>query len=186
MRWFWFDRFTEFVSGQRASSIKNVALVEEQIDEYCPGFPHHPHSLIIEGMAQTAGLMVSELEHFDARVVLAKISRATFHCLAFPGDQITFSATLINRQGAGAIVEGTSHIGSVLQGEFELWFAFLDERYGTGPLFEPEELLRWLRVLRLYDVGVDQAGNRLKPPPMLLDAERQKTASTLASRNTHS
>lgn len=34
MRWFWIDRFTEFVSGKHATAVKNVSLVEEVVDGY--------------------------------------------------------------------------------------------------------------------------------------------------------
>jgi len=79
MRWFWIDRFTEFERGRRAVAIKGVALSEEQFDDYSPGFPLMPASLVIEGMAQTAGLLVGEMEGFAQRVVLAKIGKAIFH-----------------------------------------------------------------------------------------------------------
>ncbi len=56
MRWFWIDRFEEFVRGKHAVTVKNVTYGEEPLDDYMPGHPHYPHSLIIEGMAQTGGL----------------------------------------------------------------------------------------------------------------------------------
>lgn len=172
MRWFWLDRFTEFVSGQRATSVKCVSMAEMQVDEYCPGFPHHPNSLIIEGVAQTGGLLVSELELFESRVVLAKISRAHFYRAVQPGDLLKIEVVLKNRQGAGAIVEGKTYVDGELQGELDLWFAFLDERYGSGPLFEPDDLLNWLHILRLYEVAVDADGKRLQPPPKMIEAVR--------------
>ncbi len=178
MRWFWIDRFTEFVSGKRASAIKCISMVENHMDGYCPGAPHHPHSLIIEGVAQTGGLLVSETEHFEARVVLAKVSRASFFRIVEPGDVIEFKVELLNRQGAGAIVEAKTFVGGELQGEFELWFAFLDARFGTGQLFLSDDLLNWLRNLRLYDVAVDQEGNPLQPPASLTDAVHQCVQQT--------
>src|SRR5688500_9859559 len=68
MRWFWIDRFTEFERGRRAVSIKTVSMAEEQLDDYSPGFAFMPASLIIEGMAQTAGLLIGEMEGFSQRV----------------------------------------------------------------------------------------------------------------------
>ena len=55
MRWFWIDRFEEFVSGQSAVAIKNFSLGEETFHGYFPGHPVMPGSLILEGIAQTGG-----------------------------------------------------------------------------------------------------------------------------------
>jgi hypothetical protein len=78
MRWMWVDRFTEFVSGSHASGTKNVALDQDVLDEYCPGFPYLPPTLIIEGMAQLGGILVAEMFDWDKRVVLAKVGKAEF------------------------------------------------------------------------------------------------------------
>lgn len=172
MRWFWIDRFEEFVRGQHAVTLKNVTFGEEPLDEYMPGHPHYPHSLIIEGMAQTGGLLIAERDGFQNRVVLAKVGKALFHQMALPGDQLRFRAEIQSVQDAGAIVFGTVTVNGEPQADLELWFAFLDEhRFGSGSLFPPADLLRVLRVLRLYDVAVDQQGHRIAPPAHLLAAE---------------
>lgn len=172
MRWFWIDRFVQFERGKRATAIKNVNLAEEPLDDYFPSSPFLPHSLIIEGTAQTGGLLVSEEGSFNQRVVLAKVSKAIFHRFAEAGDQIHIHVEVAEKLDRGAIITGKSMIGSELQGEFELWFAFLDDSFGKERLFPPELLMRWLRVLRLYDIAVDEQGNRLSPPEYLLEAER--------------
>ncbi|MEQ1828710.1 MAG: 3-hydroxyacyl-ACP dehydratase FabZ family protein [Pirellula sp.] len=173
MRWFWIDRFTEFVRDTRATAYKNVSFGEEPIDDYLPGHPHYPHSLIIEGMAQTGGLLVSEAGGFRTKTVLAKVSKAVFHELVIPGDQMILSAVVQDKQPSGAIVEGKVTVNGQLRAEFELWFAFLDDRFGEGALFPPEDLLRTLRILKLFDVAVDQNGNRIQPPEHMVEAERQ-------------
>ncbi len=172
MRWFWIDRFEEFVRSQHAVTIKNVTFGEEALDDYMPGHPYYPHSLIIEGMAQTGGLLIAEPEGFQNRVVLAKVGKAIFHRMALPGDQLRFRAEIQSVQDLGAIVHGTVTVNNEPQADLELWFAFLDERFGSGSLFPPADLLRVLRVLRLYDVAVDQQGNRITPPEHLLAAEK--------------
>ncbi len=180
MRWFWIDRFDEFVRGTRAVSTKNVTLAEEPLDEYFPGLPHYPHSLIIEGMAQTGGLLLSEASGFTKKVVLAKVGRATFHRFVLPGDQLKIVVELKDTQSAGAIAEGKAYIGDTLQAEVELWFAILGSGFGEQPHFPPEYLMRWLRTLRLYDYAVDEQGNRLSPPSHLLDAEKQVSSGIVS------
>ena len=59
MRWWWIDKFTEFESGKHAKTVKCVTLAEEQLADYFPSYPVMPHSLIIEGLAQTCLLYTS-------------------------------------------------------------------------------------------------------------------------------
>ena len=64
MRWIWIDKFIAFESRVSATAIKNVSLAEEHVHDLYPGFPIHPNSLIVEGMAQTAGILVGQLLAF--------------------------------------------------------------------------------------------------------------------------
>ena len=171
MRWFWIDRFVEFESGRRATAIKNISLVEEQMDEYLPGCPVMPASLIVEGLAQTGGILVGEHNQFRERVVLAKVARATFHQPAVPGDTLRYTVTADDIRDTGAICHGTSHCDDRLQAEVELVFAHLDDRFQGVDLFQPTDLLRTLRVWRVFEVGRDAKGRPLTIPPHLLDAE---------------
>src|SRR5215216_1556181 len=106
MRWFWFDRYTEFVSGKHAVGVKNVSLAEEHLHDHFPGAPVMPNTLIIEGLAQTGGLLVAEHGGFVERVILAKIAKARFHFAAVPGDTLEYRTTIDDIQKDGAIVSG--------------------------------------------------------------------------------
>lgn len=173
MRWFWIDRFVEFESGHRAVTTKNISLVEEQMDGYGPWLPIMPSSLIIEGLAQTGGLLVGEHNAFRERVVLAKVGKAVFHCPAMAGDTLTYTTVIENMQADGAMCKGTSHIGDRLHAEIDLVFAHLDGRFQGVDQFEPADFLRLLRLLRLYDVGRTKDGSPLKIPDHLLQAEQE-------------
>jgi 3-hydroxyacyl-[acyl-carrier-protein] dehydratase len=171
MRWFWIDRFTELVSGERATALKNVSLAEEQLHDHFPGCPIMPNSLVVEGMAQTAGLLVNEWSDFQERVVLAKLGRAVFHFPAVPGDTLTYRATIGQLGKDGAMVAATSHVGERLQAEADFFFAHLDdERQAGQSLFEPSEFLNWLLILGVFDVGRKQDGSPLTIPKHLADA----------------
>jgi 3-hydroxyacyl-[acyl-carrier-protein] dehydratase len=173
MRWFLFDRFIEFQSGHRAVGLKNVTIAEDYMLDFLPGYPVMPGSLILEGLAQIGGLLVGETNQFQERVVLAKVARVDFHSLARPGDTLRYTATIENIGRDGAFVVGTSHLGEQLQAEFEYYLVILGSRNETRDLFEPAELLRMLRALRLYEVGRKQDGSPLEIPPRLLEAERR-------------
>lgn len=177
MRWLWIDKFTEFQRGKHAVATKAVAMDEEVIDDYLPGFPHLPFALIIEGMAQTAGLLIGEKSGFHERVVLAKINKAVFHRPAFPGDTLRYTANVQDVQRDGAIASITAHIGDELQAEVEMMFAFLDNRFPSGPLFDPADFLAMVRAFGMYDVGKDADGLPLQVPEFYLEAERAARAT---------
>lgn len=175
MRWFWIDRFLEFESGRRAKSIKNVTSGEFHLDGYTPGMPTFPPSLIVEGMAQTGGLLVGEHNEYRERVVLAKIAKAKFHFPVRVGDQLTYEAVVQNLQSDGAIVNCVGHVGDQLLAEVQLVFAHLDDRF-PAEIFGKHDLVQMLRTFRLYEVATDADGNRLKMPAYLLEAEEAALA----------
>src|SRR5919106_1373096 len=78
MRWIWIDRFLEFTSGKSARALKNLSLAEDYFAEHFPGYPVMPAALILEGLAQTGGILVGEANDFKEKVVLAKIVSARF------------------------------------------------------------------------------------------------------------
>jgi 3-hydroxyacyl-[acyl-carrier-protein] dehydratase len=176
MRWFWIDRFTEFERGRRAVAVKCVATSEEQIDRYSPGFPVMPVSMMIEGMAQTAGLLIGEMTGFAARVVLAKIGKAVFHDVVIPGDVLRYEANIADVKSDGALAGATAHRGEELIAEVEFMFAFLDERFASGPLFEPVDFVAMLRAFHMYDVGRTADGQPIELPEFYARAEREAQA----------
>ena len=168
MRWFWIDRFTEFESGQRATSIKTVSLAEEQLHDHYPGAPIMPNSLILEGLALTGGLLAFEMSGWRDRVILAKIAKATFHLPAVPGDTLTYRAVLEDHNKTGAVASMTSHIGEALQAEVQVFFAHVDESFAGKSLFKPGQLYDMLRTWRLFEVGKAADGTPIQPTEALL------------------
>jgi len=127
VRWIWIDKFTEFTSRQSATAVKNVSLAEEHLHDLYPAFPIVPHSLIVEGMAQTAGILVGEARNFEEKVILAKIGRATFHRLVRPGDTVEFAAKIDQLNEQGASISGTVKAGGELVAEIDLMFSHIDQ-----------------------------------------------------------
>ena len=127
MRWIWIDKFTEFTSRTSATAVKNVSLAEEHLHDLYPAFPVVPHSLIVEGMAQTAGILVGEARNFAEKVILAKVGRATFHRLVRPGDTIHFHAKVDQLSEQGAATRGTVTCGDDTVAEIEMMFSHIDQ-----------------------------------------------------------
>ncbi|HWB53685.1 MAG TPA: 3-hydroxyacyl-ACP dehydratase FabZ family protein [Tepidisphaeraceae bacterium] len=127
MRWIWIDKFVEFTSKQSATAVKNVTLAEEHLHDLYPAFPIVPHSLIVEGMAQTAGILVGEARNFAEKVILAKVGRATFHRLVRPGETISYQANIEQLSEHGASIAGRVSVGDELVAEIELMFSHIDQ-----------------------------------------------------------
>ncbi len=167
MRWIWIDRFIEFESGRRARAIKNVSLAEEQLHDHFYGFPVMPNSLILEGLAQTGGILVGETSQFQEKVILAKVPKAIFHAAALPGDTLTYTATIDALHADGATVLCTSQVGEKLQAEAEIMFVHLDDGKHASNLFEPKNFVFTLKLLGVFDVGRSAEGQALAAPPGL-------------------
>ena len=101
MRWFWIDRFTEFVRHTRATAIKAVTLAEEHLHDHFPGAAVVPATLILEGMAQAGGILVADNLDYKLQVVLAKVAGADFHFEVVPGDVICFDAVIVETMPGG-------------------------------------------------------------------------------------
>ena len=127
MRWIWIDKFVEFTPRVSATALKNVSMAEEHLHDVYPAFPIVPHSLIIEGMAQTSGILVGEARNFAEKVILAKITRATFHRLVRPGETISYSARIEQLSEQGASVSGTVSSGPDKVADIELMFSHIDQ-----------------------------------------------------------
>ena len=65
-----------------------------------------PFSLMIEGMAQTAGILVGSVNKFKEKVILAKIAKATLDSDVTAGDTVRFEASIDNIDESGAATCG--------------------------------------------------------------------------------
>jgi 3-hydroxyacyl-[acyl-carrier-protein] dehydratase len=160
MRWIWVDRFEEFNSGKSAVAIKNVTLTEEHLHDHFPGFPVMPEALIIEAMAQTAGILVGEARGFKEKVILAKITKAVFFDYVRPGDTIKLHAKIESLAEEAAGTAGMVMCGGKLVGEIDLMFSHIDKNLG-GKQFPEENFVftdTFMSLLRgfLSQVGTEQ------------------------------
>src|SRR5271156_3015224 len=106
MRWIWIDRFLDFQPRKSARALKSLSLAEEYFADHFPGYPIMPGSLILEGLAQTGGILVGEANDFREKVVLAKIPQARFHREALAGTRLIYEAEVLHLRPEGASVRG--------------------------------------------------------------------------------
>jgi 3-hydroxyacyl-[acyl-carrier-protein] dehydratase len=108
----WIDRVVELVPRQRLVAVKHVSMAEEHLHDHFraagprPAIPVMPMSLIVEGMAQTAGILVGHAEEFREKVILAKVQRAEMAREARPGCTLRYTATVVHMDAVGASTQG--------------------------------------------------------------------------------
>ncbi len=180
MRWFWIDRFTEFVAGSHAVAVKGVSLAEDHMHEHEIGYPVMPNSLVIEGIAQAGGILISEQYQFGELVVLAKLSKAKFTGRVRNGHTLTYRVKTDWIRNDSAQVSGAAYVGDRPYGEVQLLYARMGEDMGqqfSARLFRPSDLRHWLELLGVFEVGVRPDGARLKRSDYGLDDAAMATAA---------
>jgi 3-hydroxyacyl-[acyl-carrier-protein] dehydratase len=154
MRWIWIDRFLEFHKGKSAKAVKNLSLAEDFFADHFPGYPIMPGSLILEGLAQTGGILAGEVNDFREKVVLAKIPWARFQREALAGEQLIYDAELLHIRPESAAVHGRATSNGELIVETEILFAHLDQSrsqqlFGAENFVFTGELKRVLGLVKL-------------------------------------
>jgi 3-hydroxyacyl-[acyl-carrier-protein] dehydratase len=92
------DRVLDWEAGKFVRAVKNVTINEPFFQGHFPAYPVMPGVLVIEAMAQTAGLltMLSDFARRDGSqlVLFAGIDDARFKRQVLPGDTLTLEAHL--------------------------------------------------------------------------------------------
>ena len=94
MRYVFVDRITRLEPGRILSACKNVTFSDGLATTYLPGISALPASMVLETMAQAAGLLVAATVPAPSLPVLAKVQPFSAHGLARPGDCVTVDARL--------------------------------------------------------------------------------------------
>jgi UDP-3-O-[3-hydroxymyristoyl] N-acetylglucosamine deacetylase/3-hydroxyacyl-[acyl-carrier-protein] dehydratase len=116
------DRIVELVNGKRVVGIKNVSINEPFFQGHFPGHPIMPAVLIVEGMAQTGGvLLLSSVENPGAKLMyFSGIDGARFRRPVIPGDQLRYELELVKLRGPLCKMRGETYVGRELVAEAEL------------------------------------------------------------------
>ncbi len=137
MRFFLIDRIIRWEVGKTAEAVKNVALSEDFFDDHFPRRPVMPGVLLIEGMAQLAGLLVEaslkERESREAKAVLTVLERTKFRAMVRPGDTLCYRAELVSVHGDGGKATVEASVDGRVVATTGMVFAF---KYIDDPLLE--------------------------------------------------
>jgi len=106
---------------------KNVTINEEFFQGHFPNVPIMPGVLVIEGMAQTGGILVYQKGHVDKIAVLLSVSLAKFRKPIYPGDVIFFHAKAIHISPKGGKMKAKALVDEKVCVEAELSFALIEK-----------------------------------------------------------
>ncbi|KQU50861.1 3-hydroxyacyl-ACP dehydratase [Bosea sp. Leaf344] len=118
------DRVIEINGEESGIGIKNVTMNEPQFTGHFPGRPVFPGVLMIEAMAQTAGVLVVNARGAEdapvSSVLFTTIDKAKFRKPVIPGDQLRFHLTKIARKRSIYFYRGEARVDGVLVAEADL------------------------------------------------------------------
>jgi beta-hydroxyacyl-ACP dehydratase FabZ len=122
------DRIVE-MEPERVVGIKNVTLNEPFFTGHFPDFPVMPGVLIIEAMAQTAGVLVlkSIPDRHNKLVLLVAIDYARFRRPVVPGDTLRMEMTIVKRKASVAKIAGRATVDGQLVAEVEVMCKLADK-----------------------------------------------------------
>jgi 3-hydroxyacyl-[acyl-carrier-protein] dehydratase len=113
------DRIIDYEPGKSVVGIKNVTINEPFFQGHFPGAPVMPGVLIVEAMAQTAGvLMLGSLPDRESKLVFfTGIDGARFRRPVVPGDQLRLELTVLRLRPRYIRLRGEAYVDGVLVAE---------------------------------------------------------------------
>ncbi len=120
------DRITAMDPGKTITGIKNVTMNEVFFLGHFPGEPVMPGVLILEGMAQTGGILacLSEPALMGKLVYFAGVDRARFRRIVYPGDQMVYKLEMLKQKGRVIKMSGKTYVDDQLVTEAELMASY--------------------------------------------------------------
>jgi 3-hydroxyacyl-[acyl-carrier-protein] dehydratase len=121
------DRIVE-MEPDRIVGIKNVTVNEPFFAGHFPDFPVMPGVLIIEAMAQVAGVLVlKEIGNRKEKLVLlASVDQAKFRRPVLPGDQLRIEMKVAKRKASVVKMYGQATVDGVVVAEAEVMCKLAD------------------------------------------------------------
>lgn len=122
------DRIVELEADKRIVGLKNVTINEQFFQGHFPGAPVMPGVLIIEAMAQVAGVMIyRDLPDKEKKLIyFTGIESAKFRRPVLPGDQLRIEMELLNRRNNFGKMQGRATVDGKLASEAVVLFAIAE------------------------------------------------------------
>jgi 3-hydroxyacyl-[acyl-carrier-protein] dehydratase len=120
------DRVLDYERGKTITGLKNVSMGEPFFQGHFPGEPVMPGVLMLEGLAQTGGIL-AYLSSEDAKGKLfyfAGLEGVRFRRMVRPGDQLIYKLEMLKQKGKLTKMAGKAYVDGALAVEAELMAAF--------------------------------------------------------------
>jgi 3-hydroxyacyl-[acyl-carrier-protein] dehydratase len=129
------DRIVEIEADRRIVGLKNVTMNEQFFQGHFPGAPVMPGVLIIEAMAQVAGVMIyRDLPDREKKLIyFTGIENAKFRRPVIPGDQLRIEMEMLSRRSNFGKMQGRATVDGKLAAEAVVFFAIADHPGHSGP-----------------------------------------------------
>jgi len=101
------------VGEDHAVCLKHISFSDPVFMGHFPSFPVYPGVLILEGLAQTAGVMLLDPEQKAVPLFLG-IDQARFKSMVRPGDTVVYNVRTIEKRGFAVRVEGKATVDDKL------------------------------------------------------------------------
>ena len=137
MRHYHLDRIESLERGVRAVGLRAVALSDDVFTEHFPGNPVLPGVYLLEGLAQTAGVLLWETSGRARIAVMVSIERARFTSFARPSDVVRLSVEIDSYDERAARVRGVATVGEQQVAAAALTFSMQEPSRVIPPLFQP-------------------------------------------------
>ncbi|MGW8169881.1 MAG: 3-hydroxyacyl-ACP dehydratase FabZ [Sulfurovaceae bacterium] len=127
------DRITDLKKDEYVIGYKNISISEPVFQGHFPDHPIYPGVMILEGMAQTGGILafqsmeMSEEEAAQKVVYFMSIDGAKFRAPVKPGDKLEYRMSVIKHKGAIWVLEGKAYVDDMLVSEAELKAMIVDK-----------------------------------------------------------
>ncbi len=105
------DKVTALVPGKSVVALKNVSISDPILQGHFPGKPIYPGVLMVEGIAQAAGVLgVLSVDEKVETVLLGAIQEARFRRIVEPGTTLRYEVTLEKQRGGFCWFKGSAYV----------------------------------------------------------------------------
>lgn len=120
------DRVIDFIPEEKKLvALKNVTGNEQFFEGHFPGAPIMPGVLILEALAQSAGMLASQLGYDKDVAVLLNADNVKFRRAVFPGDQLILHTEMLHLSHRGGRIKGEAIVDGKIVCQCEVGFAFM-------------------------------------------------------------
>ncbi|MCQ9207788.1 MAG: UDP-3-O-acyl-N-acetylglucosamine deacetylase [Omnitrophica bacterium] len=122
------DKVLEFQEGKQIVGVKNVTINEQFFTGHFPGRPVMPGVLILEAMAQTAGiLMLSRAENRGKLAYFMSMDKVKFRKTVIPGDQLLLKINVVRIKSKTIQIRSEARVEGKIVAEADLMFSLVSK-----------------------------------------------------------